>query len=268
MNQEQVKTMLLGIENTELEFSLIFSGKESNRVNGLYKPDTQEIILHNHNFKTDNQLIYTAIHEYAHHLANEKQLAETAGLKPLKYGKIHTNDFWALFHNLLDIAEAKGFYVMNLEGAPELAELTENIRKNYLEKNGILMQEFGQLLAKAHDLCKVANIRYEDYIDRCLKIPRQAARSITKVGAVETTPALGYENMKMVAAISSPDKRAEAQQQLLAGKSPDSVRSAMKKKAEDIDVKTRLEKEKIRLEKTITQLSGRLELVEESLANL
>jgi len=130
------------------------------------------------------------------------------------------------------------------------------------------MQEFGQLLAKAHDLCKAANIRYEDYIDRCLKIPRQAARSITKVGAVETTPALGYENMKMVAAISSPDKRAEAQQQLLAGKSPDSVRSAMKKKAEDIDVKTRLEKEKTRLEKTITQLSGRLELVEESLANL
>ena len=28
------------------------------------------------------------------------------------------------------------------------------------------MQEFGKILAKAHELTKKANIRYEDYIDR------------------------------------------------------------------------------------------------------
>lgn len=268
MNQDQVKSLLLEIENTQLEFNVIFSGKESKRVNGLYKPDSYEIILHNHNFKTDNQLIYTAIHEYTHHLLNEAQVAKTAGLKPLKYGRVHTNDFWARFHNLLDSAEERGLYVMGLEDVPELAELTENIRKNYLEKNGTLMKEFGQLLVRAHELCSLSNIRYEDYIDRCLKIPRCAARSITKVGGIEVSPVLGYENMKMIAAIPSSEKRAEAQEQLLAGKSPDSVRSTMKKKSEEIDVKTRLEKEKLRLEKTIFQLSGRLELVEESLANL
>jgi hypothetical protein len=27
-----------------------------------------EIIIHNHNFKDDNALLYTAIHEYAHHV--------------------------------------------------------------------------------------------------------------------------------------------------------------------------------------------------------
>ena len=81
MNQDQVKDMLLSLENTELEFSVIFSGKESKRVNGLYKIEEREIILHNRNFKTDNQLIYTAIHEYTHHLLNEKSIAGTCPIR-------------------------------------------------------------------------------------------------------------------------------------------------------------------------------------------
>lgn len=269
MNQDQVKDMLLSLENTELEFSVIFSGKESKRVNGLYKIEEREIILHNRNFKTDNQLIYTAIHEYTHHLLNEKSIA---GIGPIRtggcYAKAHSNAFWAKFHSLLEIAEQKGLYVIGLENSPELAELTENIRKNYLEKNGVLMQEFGKLLAKAHELCTAAHIRYEDYIDRCLKIPRQAARSIARVGSLDINPAVGYENMKIIGAAGSQEKRSLAQENLLAGHSPDSVRALMKKKPDDTDVKTRLEKEKVRLEKTIGKLEERLKLVEENLAAL
>ncbi len=267
MNQDRVKEILLDIKNTELEFTLLFTGKESKRVNGLYKPDTQEILLHNKNFKTDNQLVYTAIHEYAHHIMNEKKLAQSAGLEHLK-GRAHTIDFWAIFHELLDVAEEKGYYVMGLDESPELAEITEDIRKNYLEKNGLLMQEFGKLLSKAHQLCLDANIRYEDYIDRCLRIPRQAAKNISKVGAVPVDPSLGFENMKMIASMASADKRAVAQEQLLAGKSPDAVRFSMKKPLPEFDPKESLEKEKIRLEKTITHLTSKLEMVEEKLANL
>ncbi len=267
MNQDRVKEILLDIKDTSLEFSLIFTGKESKRVNGLYKPETYEILLHNKNFKTDNQLIYTAIHEYAHHVMNEKKLSQSAGLEHLK-GRAHTIDFWALFHELLDIAEEKGYYVMGINQSSELVEVTENIRKNYLEKNGLLMQEFGKLLARAHQLCIESDIRYEDYIDRCLKIPRLAAKNITKVGSVNVDPSLGFDNMKMVAAMGSADKRALAQEQILAGKSPDSVRFVMKKPQEEIDPKNMLEKEKQRLEKTITHLTSKLEMVEEKLANL
>ncbi len=266
MNQDRVKEILLDIKNTNLEFSLIFTGKESKRVNGLYKPESKEILLHNKNFTTDNQLIYTAIHEYAHHIMNEQILDRSAGLEHLK-GRAHTIDFWATFHQLLNIAEEKGYYVMGLEECPELAELTENIRKNYLEKNGLLMQEFGQLLSKAHQLCIEAHIRYEDYIDRCLKIPRQAAKNISKVGAVEINPSIGYENMKIIASMASADKRALAQEELLSGKSPDTVRFSMKKPSPEVDPKESLEKEKIRLEKTIVQLTNKLEMVEEKLAN-
>ncbi len=267
MNQERVKEILLEIKNTDLEFSLIFTGKESKRVNGLYKPDTQEILLHNKNFTTDNQLVYTAIHEYTHHIMNEKKLSQSAGLEHLK-GRAHTIDFWAVFHELLEVAEEKGFYIMGLEDSPELAEITEEIRKNYLEKNGLLMQEFGKLLAKAHQLCLDSNIRYEDYIDRCLKIPRQAAKNIAKVGAIPVDPTLGFENMKMIASMASAEKRAIAQEQLLAGKSPDAVRVALKKPSPETDPKTSLEKEKTRLEKTITHLTSKLEMVEEKLANM
>ncbi|AEE17785.1 hypothetical protein [Treponema brennaborense] len=267
MNQDQIKDMLLQIEGSELDFTVTFTGKESKKVNGLYKPDTYEILLHNKNFKADNQLIYTAIHEYTHHLLNEAKLAETGGLKP-SYARVHTNEFWARFHGLLETAEQKGFYVIGLENSPELAQLTEELRVNYLEQNGRLMQEFGRLLAKAHRLCQEANIRYEDYIDRVLKLPRTAAKTIAKVAAVEVNPAIGFENMKLVASLPTPEKRSAAEQQILEGHSPDSVRSLMKKKSEETDARTRLEKEKQRLEKTITQLTSRLELVEESLAQL
>ena len=129
MNQDKIKEILMDIQPSELEFTITFTGKESKKVNGLYKPETCEILLHNKNFNADNQLIYTAIHEYTHHLINEEKLEESGGLKP-SYNRVHTNEFWAKFHGLLEIAEQKGYYVIGLENSPELAELTEEIRNS------------------------------------------------------------------------------------------------------------------------------------------
>ena len=78
-----------------------------------------------------------------------------------------------------------------------------------------------------------------------------------------------FDNMKMLSAIKKPEQRAEAQEQIMAGESPVTVRSLMKQKAQaPVDQKTKLEKEKNRLSKTIAQLQQRLEFVEESLAQL
>jgi hypothetical protein len=266
MNQETVKEMLLDIERSDLEFSVTFTGKSSKKVNGLYKPDTYEILLHNKNFKTDNQLVYTAIHEYAHHLLNEAK--QEAGLGTPKYSRVHTPAFWARFHQLLDTAQAKGRYTLDISASPELAALTEDIQKNYLAKNGELMREFGGLLLRARELCDEAQIRFEDYIDRTLKLPRASARSITKIAELKVNPALGYDNMKLVASLPTEEKRQAAEEQFLSGKSPDSVRVSLRKPQDETDAKTRLEQEKRRLEKTIEQLSRRLETVEENLAAL
>lgn len=271
MTNERIKEILLELETSEIDFTVTQTGKESKRVNGFYKPDTHEIFIHNQNLKKDSQLIYTAIHEYTHHIITvEKQKYDPT------YGttmcKSHTQEFWARFGTLLSKAEEKGYYQMGWEAIPELKELTLDIKTNYLEKNGQLMQEFGKKLAKAWEICNANNIRYEDYIDRVLCLPRTAERDIRKVGAVEVNPSIGFENMKTVAAIKKKDVRQNTEQEFLqGGKSPSSVIEMMKQKSSEqkgTDPKTKLEKEKNRLEKTIAQLTQRLEIVEESLANL
>ena len=270
MTNERIKEILLDILQCEIDFSVIQTGKESKRVNGFYKPDTHEIFLHNLNFKSENMLIYTAVHEYTHHLITiEKQENDPS------YGracKVHTQEFWARFGELIKLAEEKGYYSIGWESNAELKALTEDIKNNYLAKNGELMQEFGKKLARAMELCNEADIRYEDYIDRVLCLPRSSEKDIRKIGAVEVNPSIGFDNMKVVASVKKKDDRAQIEQQFVeGGNSPASVREMMKQKSAEqkgIDPKTRLEREKSRLEKTIAQLTQRLEYVEESLASL
>ncbi len=270
MDNAKIKENLLEIRNTNLEFEVIQSGSESKRVNGLYKPDTREIILHNKNFKDDNQLMYTAVHEYTHHLLNEKALDESNGKITLNTKSAHNTAFWALFHELLSIAEEKGFYSLSIATSPALEELTQKIQKEYIAKNGELMIGFGKLLIEAQKLCEEASIRYEDYIDRVLQLPRTTAQQIKSVGASANVlnPEMGFENMKMLASIKNKDKRQEAESELSKGKAPVSVRSMMKSKTNEVDQKTKLEREKARLEKTIAALNTRLEIIEDALEGL
>mgnify|MGYP002624265534 CR=1 FL=1 len=269
MDNEKIKTMLLDLQESQLEFSVTMTGKESKRVNGLYKPDTREILLHNKNFKTDNELIYTAIHEYTHHLINEEQIEAAGGREPPHQAKSHTNYFWAKFHGLLEIAEQKGYYKLDLSLSPELDSLTKEIREQYIKPNGVLMLEFGKKLIRAHELCEDANIRYEDYLDRVLCLPRTTAASVTKVSLLPPEDAsMGFDNMKILASLKKPDERQKAQDAIQSGKSPDSVIAMMKKKSENADPRAKLEKERARLTKTISELTTRLEYVEESLAQM
>lgn len=266
MDNETIKQKLLQIAPTDLDFTVIMTGKESVRVNGLYNPETREILLHNKNFKTDMQLIYTAIHEYTHHLINEEKLAESGG-KLLATGKAHNAAFWSKFHQLLQKAEELGIYKIDIEESPELKEITDKIRHDYIEANGKMMQEFGKLLSRAHALCDQANIRYEDYIDRVLCLPRTTAKEITKVGHVDVNPAIGFDNMKKVASLKKEEDRQAAEEQILSGRPADTVAQLMKQHKND-DPRQKLEKEKNRLEKTISALQQRLEYIEESLENL
>ncbi|GMO55385.1 MAG: hypothetical protein Ta2A_00190 [Treponemataceae bacterium] len=269
MNQDAVKAMLLDIRECALDFSVIFTGKASKKVNGLYNLQTFQILLHTKNFATDNELVYTAIHEYTHHLQNEaRSVMRNSGGAPC--ARHHTTSFWALFHELLEIAEKKGVYKLHNEPNDELANLTDEIRTKYIAQNGVLIKELGKLLLKAHALCDAAHIRFEDYIDRELCLPRQAARTIAKIATYDISPDLGYERMKITAGIANAEKRAKTESMLLAGKSPDFVRYASRTKSENenVDPKEKLLSEKKRIEKTIEQLTQRLKYVEENLAVL
>ena len=260
MNQDQVKEILLQIEESELEFSVTFTGKASKKVNGLYKSDTHEILLHNKNFSVDNELLYTAIHEYTHH-----RLCELDGTRS---GRVHTQRFWSYFHRLLQKAEEKGLYKIAMEESPELLELTDTIRTTIMTEDGKLMKELGRLLSKARVLCKQAGVRYEDYIDRVLCLPRASAATIEKIHAFDVKPELGYEAMKVVANIANPDKRAAAEDLFLQKHSPAFVRDSVKNKPQDEDPRRKLENEKRRIERTIVSLQARLSELEDTLAKM
>jgi hypothetical protein len=267
MNQDQIKDILLSIEDAPMEFTVIFSGKKSGKVNGLYKPETREIIIHNRNFpqEDDNLLLYTAIHEYAHHL----HACRRGGTLSTK---AHSAEFWAIFHDLLEKAEGKNLYKNVLFDSPELTELTETIKNKFLIANGSLVKELGRLLLQAYDLCEAIGGRFEDYVDRVLRIPKPAAQTAMKMYRYDLEPSLGADNMRYLAGIRDEEDRAGAEQALLAGKSPDSVRIAVRRNSLAVpaeeDPRLRLEREKIRLEKTISTLSERLEEVEKELKNL
>jgi hypothetical protein len=266
MNQDAVKKILLSIEEPPLDFSLIFSGKKSRKVNGLYKPDGREIIIHNKNFddgggQNENSLVYTAIHEYAHHLHACKQGGKLSA-------RAHTREFWAIFHALLEKAEETGVYRNNLADSPELAGLTSLIKDKFLAENGRLLKELGRHLIEAQTLCAEIGMRFEDYVDRVLCMPRISAKMAVRMFQYDINPEIGPDNMRFVAGIRGEEARGEAEMAFLAGKSPDTVRMGCKIRPPEEAPRIRLEKEKQRIERTIDMLTKRLGEVEQELGNL
>ena len=252
MNQDQVKDKLLQLGKPTKEFTLIFSGKKSKKVDGLYKSDERQIILHNKNFANDNELIYTAIHEFAHHI----QFTESS--LPIS-SRAHTTAFWSLFHSLLKEAEEMGLYVSIFEQKQEFVVLTRQIKEEFLQVNGNLMKDFGELLLKARGLCEKYGTSFEDYLDRILCIPRSSAKTIMRSHQFNLNPQIGFENMRTVASIPSQATREQAQEDLINGDSPDMVRMRYITAPKQLDELQVLKTEKTRIEKTIRTLNTRLE---------
>jgi hypothetical protein len=254
MNQEQVKEKLLKLNRNIEDFSLIFSGKKSRKVNGLYKPETREIIIHNRNFSSDNPLIYTAIHEFAHHIHF------TGSPVPIS-SRAHTKEFWGIFHSLLFNAEEQGIYTNIFETNEEFIELTREIKNNYLSKNGELMKDLGRLLIRAISLCEKHGIIFNDYIDRGLKLSKSTANTLIKIHTMDITPEIGFDNMKVLSQIKDPKEREEIEKAFVEGETADMIEVRLSKKSRPDDSIELLEKEKKRIIRTIESLNKKLAII-------
>ena len=263
MNQDQVKDRLQKLRTDVPDFSVIFSGKQSKKVHGLYYPDRAEIILHNRNFENDNELMYTAIHEFAHHVHFSTSPVPVSN-------RPHTTAFRSIFHELLEQAEQIGLYTSIFESHPDFVSLTQTIRSDFLGRNGAIMKELGGLLVKAETLCREHRARFEDYIERVLLIDRRAASSAIRVFSADVDPRIGFDNMKSVASIRDADTRKKAEEDLLGGKSPDRVRAAYtpvgSKSSED--PVEQLFREKERLQRTIDGLKDKLQTIEDRIDSM
>ncbi len=263
MNQSQVKELLLKIKNDVEAFDLIFSGKKSLRVDGLYKPDIRQIIIHNKNTNDENAIIYTAIHEFAHHVHI------TTSPVPVSR-RAHTKEFWSILHGLLDTAERKGLYNNKFKSIKAFRDLTAELKEKYLVQNGHLMRDFGKLLLKAFQLCREYDMSFDDYTDRELGFGRNEAKKLIRIYREGINPEVGYPHMQTLLRIRNADDRRKAEADFLEGKSSDYVQtsfiSSSGKKEETPALM--LQKEKQRIERSIQSLSRRLEQINRNLERL
>ncbi|MFP4268836.1 MAG: hypothetical protein ACLFQW_12635 [Spirochaetaceae bacterium] len=260
MNNEQIKEKLLQIENPAADFSVVLSGKGSKKVNGLYKPEEGEIVIHNKNFTNDNLLMYTAIHEYAHHL-------HFCSPDPPKSARSHTRRFWSILHSLLIRAEEIGVYRSIFEEDERFIELTRRIKEQFITTHGSIMKELGRVLAEAKRLCAETGTRFEDYVERVLQIERSETTHLLRVGESDLPEEIGYENMKFLSRVKEPQEREEALQQLQGGATPDMLKERFNrsKSDESQDPQERLLKEKERILKNMEKLTHRLEEIDREL---
>lgn len=263
MNQEQVIEKLLQLEMDVDNFSVTFTGKKSKKVDGLYKPEKHEIIIHNKNFNDDNALIYTAIHEFAHHIQFTRSSAPISA-------RAHTSRFWDIFHKLLFIAEKKNIFINIFKKEERFIELTRKLKEQFLSTNGRLMKEFGKLLMEAYELCREYCVSFEDYVDRELQLHRSTAKTLIKLNSFNINPEIGYENMKIVASIRDPEERGLAEEAFSEGKSPDMVKTLFLSNSQNKpdDPLDYLLQKKERLLKNIERLKLELENIEKQIEEL
>jgi len=171
MNQDQVKEELSKLYDCKEEFTVVFTGKKCRSVNGLYKPIGNEILIHNRNFVDGNGkqnemlLMFTAIHELAHHVL----ITEKGNKSP----RAHSQEFWATFHNLLDIAEEKKIYQADIDAdTQKLIDEARDISKQIAE----LQRNLGRVLLTIYDSCQKSGLRYEDIVEREAQIDKQSAK--------------------------------------------------------------------------------------------
>jgi hypothetical protein len=219
VNQDVVKEKLESLGVHETDFAVIFSGKASRKVNGLYKPGTKEIILHNKNFKNDNALMFTAIHEMVHHIAITRKLVKTKSA--------HPTIFWALFHSLLEIAIEKGIYTDTFETDPELKAQGEKVMA-VLKEQVEAQKRLGGALHEMQAVCQKKGARFEDFLDRHARIPKNtyqaAVRAQLELFDMED---VSPQVVELVSTIDG-EKRSEATARIGEGQSIQQVRAAVK----------------------------------------
>jgi hypothetical protein len=251
MNQEKVKELLGGLYGCKEDYRVIFSGRKNGKVNGLYKPDSREIVIHNLNFTVDDTLMYTAIHELAHHVMYTEYGFHGA--------RSHTGQFWATFHELLDKARAEGIYAARLDGETQAA--LDEARQVSREIAG-LQRRLGRLLTKVHEGCEKQGLRAQDFIENEAQISQKTERKAIAAAALNLPENIGADIQEAV--LGERDGGARAAMIAAAGEGMRvaRVKQAAKGPPEKAGETEALETEKARLEKSIRSLTRRLFEVE------
>jgi hypothetical protein len=258
----ELKKKLLELHTCTEDFTVTFSGKKCNKVNGLYHRDKHIIIIHNRNFATDeagdNLLFYTAMHELAHHI----QFTE----RHQKSARAHTELFYSILDDLVDLAESKKLYktmYVTDEATADLIEEARDISKQLAE----LETALGKVLLRIHEACNKKGIRYEDVVARKVQISKKTSDLCVKAANMNLPPEIGVDIQEAALAEKNEDTRALMVAAGENGKSVAQVKksTATTKPVDQEDETTALLKEERRIKRTIESLTHRLEEIEQQL---
>lgn len=199
-NQEDLKTILLSLVPEELQdFIVIFSGKKSIRIDGVYHPEKKEIIIHNRNFIVWNSLVYTGIHELAHHVD-----FTSSGRNPVRH---HDSKWKSIFFGLLNKAIEKGHYHDYF--ADDKSELHPFVMEIRIMDNRVaaLTKDMGNKLLTLYDRCQKTGHVFEDFVSRILgKTTPEVFRIISAYGE-DITAEYGSAAMDKLASKKGEERR-------------------------------------------------------------
>jgi hypothetical protein len=132
------------------------------------------------------------------------------------------------------------------------------------------MKDLGALFIQVQKLCEKHGARFEDYIERIVKLDRNTANTVMKIHSLNINPTVGYENMKILSRVREPEERKRLEEALEQGQSPDMIKHSLKMRKASLESGSsgaieQLLSEKQRLERTITSLRNRLTEIEKRL---
>jgi hypothetical protein len=266
VNQDQLKEKLESLMPNVPEFTVVFTGKKSKKVDGLYYPDRKEIIIHNRNHTNENAIVYTGIHEFAHHVHFSSANRPTST-------RSHTGEFWGIFHALLRKAEEEGVYENVFTNEKDFVNMTAEIKSKFIGENGKIMKEMGGLLMRAMELCKKHDVPFEDYLERTLAVPKATAQVAVRSFAENITPVHGFDTMKLLANIRKGPDRQAAETAIAKGESFHTIKSLVAGKPPEpvvgkgkVDKAEVLVSEKKRIQKKIEELKERMAEIDRQIA--
>ena len=249
MTQEQARERLLRLHECKEDFTLEYSGKKNRRVNGQYFLDCKRIVINNRNFEDsdagDNLLFYTAMHELAHHIQNTEH--------HLNCG--HTKLFHSILNGLADKAEQMGLY--RYDADPEIKKLIEEAAA-VSAQIAVLQRKLGTVLNKLHGACLRKGVRYEDVVERKVRLSARTEKKLQKIAALRLPDGVGFETQELIAGAKNDEQRSAMVAAEKEGKSVAQVKQAGAGPKKETDELGALAREKERINKTIAVLTRRL----------
>jgi hypothetical protein len=251
MTEEQVHERLLQVYEGSEPFSVTFN-RLPKTIWGKYFPYTRSIVVDRCKMANDTMLMYTALHELAHHICYQDKGQESL--------RAHTKLFWGIYHNLLDRAEEAGIYERSSDAA--VTALVERAKAKDREA-AALQRELGGILEALWEVCEEKGVRVEDVLERQVGLSRKTWKAMLGAASLrgqEGIELLGQDAQERAVRLQNKDEGLrELFKGYLAGRSM--AQLDMGKEPRDVDPLKKLEAEKAELDRKIQRLQERLFVV-------